>query len=251
MAKSSPETKTGKTKKEKKVKEEEEISPSVASTASTDEIITEVEKPASPASDDNPVAEPQLGPDGEVLPEEEKEEKDPNRKWYVVHTYSGYENKVRTNLLRRIESMGMKDKIFQVLVPTEEEIEFKDGKRKTVQKKIYPGYVLVEMIMHDDSWFVVRNTSGVTGFVGPGVKPIPLPEDEVKTILRHMGLEAPIRVKIDLSVGQGVRVTHGPFQDFHGIVEEVNPERGKVKVLITIFGRETPVELEFSQVEKL
>ncbi|MGV8119509.1 MAG: transcription termination/antitermination protein NusG [Candidatus Xenobiia bacterium LiM19] len=185
------------------------------------------------------------------MPEEEKEEKDPNRKWYVVHTYSGYENKVRTNLLRRIESMGMKDKIFQVLVPTEEEIEFKDGKRKTVQKKIYPGYVLVEMIMHDDSWFVVRNTSGVTGFVGPGVKPIPLPEDEVKTILRHMGLEAPIRVKIDLSVGQGVRVTHGPFQDFHGIVEEVNPERGKVKVLITIFGRETPVELEFSQVEKL
>ncbi len=244
MAKSSPETKTGKTKKEKKVKEEEVISPPEAS---ANVAVTEVEKPAS----DEPAAEPQLGPDGEILPEEEKEEKDPDRKWYVVHTYSGYENKVRTNLLRRIESMGMKDKIFQVLVPTEEEIEFKDGKRKTVQRKIYPGYVLVEMIMRDDSWFVVRNTSGVTGFVGPGVKPIPLPEDEVKTILRHMGLEAPIRVKIDLSVGQGVRVTHGPFQDFHGIVEEVNPERGKVKVLITIFGRETPVELEFSQVEKL
>lgn len=181
----------------------------------------------------------------------EEETKDPDRKWYVVHTYSGYENKVRANLLRRIESMGMKDKIFQVLVPTEEEIEFKDGKKKTVQKKIYPGYVLVEMIMKDDSWYVVRNTSGVTGFVGPGVKPIPLPEEEVKIILRHMGLEAPIRVKIDLSVGQGVKVTHGPFQDFHGIVEEVNPEREKVKVLITIFGRETPVELDFSQVEKL
>jgi len=244
MAKSSPETKTGKTKKEKKAKEDVEMA---VPEPSKDEITAEVEKPAS----EEPAAEPQLGPDGEPLPEEEKEEKDPDRKWYVVHTYSGYENKVRTNLLRRIESMGMKDKIFQVLVPTEEEIEFKEGKRKTVQKKIYPGYVLVEMIMRDDSWFVVRNTSGVTGFVGPGVKPIPLPEDEVKTILRHMGLEAPIRVKIDLSVGQGVRVTHGPFQDFHGIVEEVNPERGKVKVLITIFGRETPVELEFSQVEKL
>lgn len=248
MAKSSTETKTAKTKKVKK----EETSPSEASTVSSEEITTGIEADAEKsASEGDPVAEPQLGPDGEILPAEEKEEKDPNRKWYVVHTYSGYENKVRTNLLRRIESMGMKDKIFQVLVPTEEEIEFKDGKRKTVQKKVYPGYVLVEMIMHDDSWFVVRNTSGVTGFVGPGVKPIPLPEDEVKTILRHMGLEAPIRVKIDLSVGQGVRVTHGPFQDFHGIVEEVNPERGKVKVLITIFGRETPVELEFSQVEKL
>lgn len=182
------------------------------------------------------------------------EPKDPDRRWYVIHTYSGYENKVCNNLLRRIESMNMKDKIFQVLVPTEEEIEFKDGKRKTVQKKIYPGYVLVEMIMHDDSWYVVRNTSGVTGFVGPsgaGIKPIPLPEEEVKVILRHMGLEAPVRVNLDIDIGQGVRVTHGPFQDFHGIVEEVNTEREKVKVLITIFGRETPVELEFSQVEKL
>lgn len=183
--------------------------------------------------------------------ESEEEIKDPNRKWYVIHTYSGYENKVRTNLLRRIESMNMKDKIFQILVPTEEEIEFKDGKRKTVQKKIYPGYVLVEMIMKDDSWYVVRNTSGVTGFVGPGVKPIPLPEEEVKVILRHMGLEAPVRVNLDIEKGQGVRITHGPFQDFHGIVDEVNSEREKIIVLITIFGRETPVELEFSQVEKL
>lgn len=189
----------------------------------------------------------------EQLPEESEEElpKDPERKWYVIHTYSGYENKVRANLLRRIESMKMKDKIFQILVPTEEEIEFKDGKRKTVQKKIYPGYVLVEMIMRDDSWYVIRNTSGVTGFVGPGVKPIPLPEEEVKVILRHMGLEAPVRVNLDIEIGQGVRITHGPFQDFQGIVEEVNSEREKVVVLITIFGRETPVELEFSQVEKL
>lgn len=183
--------------------------------------------------------------------EPEPEPVDPNRKWYVIHTYSGYENKVQQNLIRRIDSMGMKDKIFRVLVPTEEEIEFKDGKRKTVQKKIYPGYVIVEMIMTEDSWYVVRNTSGVTGFVSPGAKPVPLPDDEVEKILRLMGeVEAP-KVRIDLNVGQGVRVIHGPFQDFHGIVEEVNPEREKVKVLITIFGRETPVELDFGQVEKL
>ncbi len=204
---------------------------------------------------DNSELSPEIAPavSGELadMEIEEEQEKDPERKWYVIHTYSGYENKVRANLLRRIESMKMKDKIFQILVPTEEEIEFKDGKRKTVQKKIYPGYVLVEMIMRDDSWYVVRNTSGVTGFVGPGVKPIPLPEEEVKVILRHMGLEAPIRVNLDIEIGQGVRITHGPFQDFHGIVEEVNSEREKVVVLITIFGRETPVELEFSQVEKL
>ena len=176
---------------------------------------------------------------------------DPNRKWYVIHTYSGYENKVQQNLVRRIDSMGMKDKIFRVLVPTEEEIEFRDGKRKTVQKKIYPGYVLVEMIMTEDSWYVVRNTSGVTGFVSPGAKPVHLPDDEVEKILRLMGEVETPKVKIDLSTGQGVRVTHGPFQDFHGVVEEVNPEREKVKVLITIFGRETPVELDFGQVEKL
>ncbi|HEY4002804.1 MAG TPA: transcription termination/antitermination protein NusG [Candidatus Xenobia bacterium] len=173
--------------------------------------------------------------------------------WYVVHTYSGYENKVQQNLLRRIESYRMKDKIFQVLVPTEEEIEFREGKRRTVQKKIYPGYVLVEMIMADDTWYVVRNTSGVTGFVGPvaGQKPVPLPPEEVEQILRVMGMVEPVKVKIDLMKGQAIRVTHGPFQDFHGVVEEVSPEREKVKVLITIFGRETPVELDFGQVEKL
>lgn len=174
-----------------------------------------------------------------------------DKKWYIIHTYSGYENKVRANLLRRIESMGMKDKIFQVLVPMEEEIEFRDGKRRTVQKKIYPGYVLIEMVMTDDSWYVVRNTSGVTGFVGPGVKPVPLAGEEVKQILRTMGMEAPVKKKIDIEKKQGVRVTHGPFQDFTGIVEEVNPEKEKIRVLITIFGRETPVELDFGQIEKL
>jgi transcription termination/antitermination protein NusG len=247
MVKNSTEVKS---KKGKKAKEKEEEPPNETPVTpepeqmKPQEPVEEGEEKESSEQEDAAIEEGEEG-------KEPEEVKDPDRKWYVIHTYSGYENKVRANLLRRIDSMGMKDKIFQVLVPTEEEIEFKDGKRRTVQKKIYPGYVLVEMIMKDDSWYVVRNTSGVTGFVGPGVKPIPLPEEEVKTILRHMGLEAPVRVKIDLSVGQGVRVTHGPFQDFHGIVEEVNPERGKVKVLITIFGRETPVELEFAQVEKL
>ena len=181
-----------------------------------------------------------------------EEEIDPNRKWYVIHTYSGYEDKVAKNLERRIESMGMKNFIFNVKVPKEKETEFRDGKKKTVEKKIYPGYVLVEMVMTEDSWYVVRNTSGVTGFVGPsGAKPLPLPDEEVEKIRLLMGeVEAP-KVKIDLNIGQGVRVTHGPFQDFHGIVEEVSPERAKVKVLITIFGRETPVELDFGQVEKL
>ena len=177
--------------------------------------------------------------------------RDPRTNWYVIHTYSGYENKVRDNLLRRIESMNMKDRIFQVLVPTEEELEFKDGKKKTVQRKVYPGYVFVEMIMTEDSWYVVRNTSGVTGFIGPGAKPVPLPEEEVKKIKQIMGMEAPTRVKIDLDVGQAIRVIHGPFQDFHGVVDEVSPDREKVRVLISIFGRETPVELDFGQVEKL
>ncbi len=186
----------------------------------------------------------------EAAPVEEAP-KDPRTKWYVIHTYSGYENKVRDNLMRRIDSMNMRDRIFQVLVPTEEELEFKDGKKKTVQRKVYPGYVFVEMIMTEDSWYVVRNTSGVTGFIGPGAKPVPLPEDEVKRIKQIMGMEAPTRVKIDLDVGQAIRVIHGPFQDFHGVVDEVSPDREKVRVLISIFGRETPVELDFGQVEKL
>ncbi|MGE0488300.1 MAG: transcription termination/antitermination protein NusG [Vulcanimicrobiota bacterium] len=187
----------------------------------------------------------------ESVASEPEAPRDPRTNWYVIHTYSGYENKVRDNLIRRIESMNMRDKIFQVLVPTEEELEFKDGKKKTVQRKVYPGYVFVEMIMTEDSWYVVRNTSGVTGFVSPGAKPVPLPDDEVRRIKQIMGMEAPVRVKINLTVGQNVRVIHGPFQDFHGVVDEVSPDREKVRVLISIFGRETPVELDFGQVEKL
>jgi len=175
----------------------------------------------------------------------------PEKKWYVIHTYSGYEHKVRNNLLKRADTLGMIDRIFNVIVPTEEEIEFKDGKKRTVQRKIFPGYVLVQMIMTEDSWFVVRNTAGVTSFVGPKVKPLPLPHSEVKEIFRRMGMEAPSKVQIDLEKGQGVRIIRGPFKDFSGLVEEVSPEKEKVKILITIFGRETPVELEFSQIEKL
>ncbi len=194
--------------------------------------------------------EDQVEESGEEV-EEEEPPKDPRRKWYVVHTYSGYENKVKANLMRRVASLNMQDKIFQVLVPTEEEVEFKDGKKRTVQKKIYPGYVLVEMIMTDDSWYVVRNTSGVTGFVGPGIKPTPLPEDEVKKIMRMMGMEAPVKLKMDIDVGQNIMVTQGPFKDFHGTVEEVDPDREKVKVLISFLGRETPVELDFTQIKKV
>ena len=175
-----------------------------------------------------------------------------NRNWFVVHTYSGYENKVKANLERRIHSMGMQDKIFRVLVPMEDEVEFKDGKRKITPKKVFPGYVLVEMIMDDQSWYVVRNTQGVTGFVGspgPGEKPVPLQDKEVKTILKQMGIEAP-KLKIDFKKGDRVKVTSGPFFDFTGVVDEIAPEKERLRALISIFGRETPVELEFFQVEK-
>ena len=177
-------------------------------------------------------------------------EADTGRRWYVIHTYSGYENKVKANLEHRIQSMDMGDKIYQVLVPTEEEIEIKNGKRQAVERKVFPGYVLVEMNMGDDSWYVVRNTPGVTSFVGSGNKPTPLTDPEVKQILRQIKMEAP-RYKVAFTKGEAVRVTDGPFTDLHGVVDEVNPERNKVKVLVSIFGRETPVELDFLQIEKL
>ncbi|HVB96234.1 MAG TPA: transcription termination/antitermination protein NusG [Chloroflexota bacterium] len=170
--------------------------------------------------------------------------------WYVIHTYSGYENKVKTNLEHRIASMDMKDKIFEVVIPVEDEVEVKDGQRRTVQRKVFPGYVLVQMLLGDDSWYVVRNTPGVTGFVGSGNTPIPLPEHEVKTILKQMKAEAP-RVKIAFMKGQSVRIIDGPFAEFIGVVDDINHERGKVRVLVSFFGRETPVELDFLQVEKL
>jgi transcriptional antiterminator NusG len=173
-----------------------------------------------------------------------------NKQWYVIHTYSGYENKVKANLEHRIASMDMTDRIFQVIVPTESEVEVRDGQRRTVQKKVFPGYVLVEMIMNDDSWYVVRNTPGVTGFVGSGNKPVALDETEVKQILRQMKVETP-RIKVGFSKGQSVRIIDGPFAEFIGTVDDIYAERGKVRVLVSFFGRETPVELDFLQVERM
>ncbi len=186
----------------------------------------------------------------ETMDLEEKEKNKGKRSWYVVHTYSGHENKVKANIARRVESMGMEDKIFEVLIPVEKKIEYKDGKRKMTEKRVFPGYVIVEMELDDDSWYTVRNTPGVTGFVGSGKRPIPLRDEEILEILRQMGIDD-AKPKIDLSVGDGVKVRSGPFQDFPGVVENIDEDRGKLKVLVDIFGRETPVELDFSQITKL
>ncbi len=170
--------------------------------------------------------------------------------WYIIHAYSGYEERVKKNLEQRIRSMDAEDDVFQVVVPTVQEIEVRGGQRRTVTKRVFPGYVLVEMRMNDESWNVVRNTPGVTSFVGLGNKPIPLEEEEVQVILRQMEAEAP-RVKVGFSKGQSVRIIEGPFIDFIGVVDELSTEKGKVKVLVSFFGRETPVELDLLQVEKL
>jgi len=171
------------------------------------------------------------------------------KQWYVIHTYSGYEQRVKTNLEHRIKSMDAEDKIFQVVIPTEEEIEIKEGQRRTVAKKVFPGYILVELVMSDESWNVVRNTPGVTGFVGAGTKPVPLSEKEIDAIFNKMRAEAPT-IKVGFSRGESVRVVDGPFIDFIGTVDEIHPEKGKVRVLVSFFGRETPVELDFLQVER-
>lgn len=175
------------------------------------------------------------------------------KQWFVIHTYSGYENKVKTNLESRVQTMGMEDKIFDVLVPTEDELEVKNGKKRVVQRKVFPGYVLVEMIMTDDSWYVVRNTPGVTGFVGSaggGSKPVPLLPGEVNSIMRTMGDEE-VQIRMNFAVGEVVRVVDGPFTDMVGNVEEISLDQQKLKVLVSMFGRETPLEVDFTQVEKL
>ncbi|MDR7523537.1 MAG: transcription termination/antitermination protein NusG [Armatimonadota bacterium] len=187
---------------------------------------------------------------------EEAAPRDPRLKWFVIHTYSGYEAKVKSNLERRIASMGMKDRIFQVLIPTEKEKEIKAGKRREVDRKIFPGYVLVEVKtdergeLENDVWYVIRNTPGVTGFVGSGTRPIPLEDKEVRTLLRQLRDETP-KYRITYQKGSPVRITAGPFMDFTGVVDEIMMEKEKVRVLVSIFGRETPVELDFGQVEKL
>jgi len=172
------------------------------------------------------------------------------RAWFVIHCYSGYEKKVKHNLEQRIETMGMANQIFQVVVPTEDEIEVKEGKRRTIERRVFPGYILVQMIMNDDSWYVVRNTPGVTGFVGMGNKPTALRQEEVTNIIKRMEAEAP-KVKVTFKPGQKVRIVDGPFNDFLGIVDEIDMDRAKARVMVSFFGRDTPVELDFLQVEKV
>jgi len=228
--------------------------------AENENIFIEPEDTKAPGAEDE--LETQLSDDfGEDLVAEDEGddedlEEEEGRRWFVIHTYSGYENKVETNLKHRIASMGVDDKIYDVVIPTEEQVEIKDGQRRTVQRKVFPGYVLVQMTVTDegippnDAWYVVRNTPGVTGFVGAGTHPSPLEEPEVKRILRRMKMEAP-RVKVSFSKNERVKVVDGPFTDFIGIVEAINPEKGKVRVLVSFFGRETPVELDFLQVSRI
>ncbi|MGC8839210.1 MAG: transcription termination/antitermination protein NusG [Anaerolineae bacterium] len=168
----------------------------------------------------------------------------------MVHCYSGYENRVKKTLERRIESMGMQDKIFRVVVPVEEEVELRDGKRRTVERRLFPGYILVDMILTEESWYVVRNTPNVTGFVGTGNKPTPLSQEQVDKILQRLESEAP-RVKVSYRVGQKVRIVEGPFADFIGVVDEIYPDKGRVRILVSIFGRETPMEVDFLQIERV
>jgi len=221
-------------KKEEQVPEEE-----------TEEIVSDSEETTAPAED---AAESLV----EALETDEgaDDEADDDRAWFVVHCYSGYENKVRHNLEQRIESMGMKDQIFDVVIPTQEEIEVKDGKRRSIERHVFPGYVLVNMVMSEESWYVVRNTPGVTGFVGMGNDPIPLRPEEVSQILRRMEAEAPT-IKVTYKPGETVRIIDGPFNDFHGTVDEIDMDRSKVRVLVNFFGRSTPVELDFLQVESV
>lgn len=173
------------------------------------------------------------------------------KRWYVIHTYSGYENKVKANLERKVQSLGLEDTIFNILVPMEEEVDYKDGAKKVVLRKVFPGYVLVEMIVTDHSWYVVRNTPGVTGFVGSGTKPTALTEQEVDSILGKMGLSSASRMSMDIMPKQAIRILKGPFENMVGSVEAVDPERGVLTVLIDLFGRETPAEVPYSDVEKV
>jgi transcriptional antiterminator NusG len=222
--------------------------------ASFDDLPLDDEDATADLAGDGRFDEAELVEDDEVL--DEDIDSDASRRWFVIHTYSGYENKVKMNLEHRVESMGVSDKIFDVVIPTEEEVEIKDGQRRTVQRKVFPGYVLVQMEVTDqgvppnEPWYVVRNTPGVTGFVGVGNAPSPLEDPEVRKILRRMKMEAP-RVRVSYQKGERVKVVDGPFTDFIGIVDSINGEKGKVRVLVSFFGRETPVELDFLQVSRI
>lgn len=210
---------------------------------------TSVEDEASAEADEEAVDEEAADSDDEAEDEEEERPRPEGTEWYVIHSYSGYENKVRKNLQHRIESMGMQDQIFQIVVPTEEEVELKDGQRRTIERRVFPGYILVEMLLDEDSWYVVRNTPGVTGFVGSGNNPTPLRQEEVDNILKRMDAEAP-KIKVSFKIGQKVRIVEGPFEDFMGTVDEIDFDRARVRVLVNFFGRETPIELDFLQVER-
>jgi transcriptional antiterminator NusG len=254
----SPEAASDETLEANQVDAEESEAEEVSDPEPEEELEVEAELPAdssSAASEDqstNAVAT-QSAPSDEAEDEPEQpaviEEPDDGRAWYVLHCYSGYENKVRHNLEQRIETMGMKETIFDVVVPTEEEIEVKEGKRKTVERRVFPGYILVNMVLSEDSWYVVRNTPGVTSFVGQGNEPLPLRPEEVATIIKRMEADAP-RIKVTFKQGERVRIVDGPFNDFRGTVDEIDMERAKVRVMVNFFGRETPVELDFLQVEK-
>jgi transcriptional antiterminator NusG len=190
------------------------------------------------------------GDDGiNIVLDDGTEENGSDKQWYVIHCYSGYENKVRYSIEQRIETMGMRDKIFDVIIPTEEEIEIKDGKRRTVERRVFPGYLLVEMKMDEDSWYVVRNTPGVTGFVGMGNEPTPLRPEEVKKIMDRMEQDTPTP-NVNFKVGEKVRIVDGPFNDFIGVVAAIDFNKTKVRVMVNFFGRDTPVELDFLEVEK-
>jgi transcriptional antiterminator NusG len=241
---------------EAELEDEVEDEPQEPEAELEDEIDDEPQEPEAEEAVQEPEAELEDEPETELEDEEDGEPQEPEaeveddgRLWYVVHCYSGYENKVRHNLEQRIESMGMKSKIFDVVVPTEEEIEVKEGKRRTVERRVFPGYILVQMLMDEDSWYVVRNTPGVTGFVGMGNDPTPLRPEEVASIVKRMEADAP-RIKVTYTTGQKVRIIDGPFNDFIGTVDDIDMERAKVRVMVSFFGRETPVELDFLQVEK-
>ena len=214
----------------------------------------ESEAGALPLSSLEPGLEPELAApvmpaDATMVEETEVAEPDDDRAWYVIHCYSGREHKLKDNLEQRIESLGMQDQIFQVVVPTEDEMEVRNGKRRVIERRVFPGYILVQMLLTDDSWFVVRNTPGVTGFVGMGNEPTPLRPEEVQAIMKRMESEAP-KIKVTFKPGQKVRIIEGPFNEFIGMVDEIDMERAKVRVMVSFFGRETPVELDFLQVEK-
>ncbi|MFA5080673.1 MAG: transcription termination/antitermination protein NusG [Candidatus Paceibacterota bacterium] len=179
-----------------------------------------------------------------------KQQTSNERRWYVLHTYSGYEDAVAKNLIQRVESLGMEDKIFNVVVPKEKKIKIRNGKKRVIEEKIYPGYVLVEMVVTDDSWYVVRNTPNVTGFVGSGTIPLPVSLKEMDSLKKRMGDEEP-KYKVDFDIGESIKITDGPFKDYDGKISEVDREKGKVKVMINMFGRDTPLELDSLQIKKL